>query len=67
MQRPFILRSPHIHLLRLLLAPLDHFQKRDQRLPLIIIQVEGGLIGYPAMDPSSTGVYPQKVAEAECL
>ena len=67
MQRSVILGSPHIDLFRLFFAPFDHLEKSDQRLSLIIIEIEGRLIGYPAMNASSTGVDPEQVSEAESL
>jgi hypothetical protein len=58
MQFRLILRAPHIHFFALLFAPFDDFHKRDERFPLIVIEVESRLVGYPTMDTSPTRVDP---------
>lgn len=58
---------PDVDFLAHVFATFDDFQEGDDRSPLIVRQVEGGCIGDPAMNPSTTGVDPEKVNESELV
>jgi hypothetical protein len=54
MQIRIIPSSPDVDLLGLLTAPLDHLEKRHQRLALIVGEVQRRRVRDPTVDTSST-------------
>lgn len=65
MQLDVITSAPHVDLLDLLLATLDHLEEGDERAALVVVEVEGERVRHPAMNTTTTGVHPEEVLESE--